>query len=309
MTNPVLIIHELLWKAFDLGVTDLHFESSENHLKIRARHLGMLSVWENYPKDLGKQIINRLKILCRLETTKESLICESRILETHRLPPAFFRVSFLPSLYGEKIAIRILSRALPFIRLAQLGMPSKIENDLTQIVQEGTGLILIAGATGSGKTTTLYTLLEQCISEQLHLMTFEDPIEYVLPKANQIPIHASMSFHQALKSCLRQDPDVILIGEIRDQEVARLAIDYALSGHLVLSTLHSRNCHEALLRLNEFVASDQEKISNEMLQQSLKGILAQSLSYQNEKAVVNFEWAKGTPSVLSGQLPSQGEHS
>lgn len=292
-TNPVLIVHELLWKAFDSGVTDLHLESSENHLKIRARQLGKLTLWQEYPKDLGKQIINRLKILCRLETTKESLICESRILETHRLPPAFFRVSFLPSLYGEKIAIRVLSRTLPFTSLSQLGMPGFIENELNQIVRDGTGLILITGATGSGKTTTLYTLLEQCISEELHLMTFEDPIEYVLPKANQIPIHAGMSFHQALKSCLRQDPDVILIGEIRDPEVARLAIDYSLSGHLVLSTLHSRNCAEALLRLKEFVSHDQEILSVTMLEQSLKGILSQSMSYQNAKASVNFEWQKG----------------
>jgi len=304
LTNPVLIIHELLWKAFDSGVTDIHLESSESHLRIRARQFGKLSLWQEFSKDLGKQIINRLKILCRLETTKESLVCESRILETHRLPPAFFRVSFLPSLYGEKIAIRILSRSLPFTSLSQLGMPHSIESDLVKIVQEGTGLVLIAGATGSGKTTTLYTMLEQCLSEELHLMTFEDPIEYVLPKANQIPIHTGMSFHQALKSCLRQDPDVILIGEIRDPEVARLAIDYSLSGHLVLSTLHSRNCAEALLRLKEFISSDQEKLSLMMLEQSLKGILSQSLSYQNGKASVNFEWVKQPPSVLSGQLPS-----
>jgi type II secretory ATPase GspE/PulE/Tfp pilus assembly ATPase PilB-like protein len=292
LTNPVLIIHELLWKAFNEGVTDLHLESSENYLRIRGRQLGKLSVWENYSKDLGKQIINRLKVLCRLETTKESLICESRILETHRLPPAFFRVSFLPSLYGEKIAIRILSRSLPFTSLAELGMPPAIENDLVNIVREGTGLMLIAGATGSGKTTTLYTLLEQSISEELHLMTFEDPIEYVLPKANQIPIHTGISFHQALKSCLRQDPDVILIGEIRDLEVARLAIDYSLSGHLVLSTLHSRNCSEAILRLKEFISSEKEKLSLAMLDQSLKGILSQNMSYQNGKASVNFEWVK-----------------
>jgi type II secretory ATPase GspE/PulE/Tfp pilus assembly ATPase PilB-like protein len=124
-------------------------------------------------------------------------------------------------------------------------------------------------------------------------MTFEDPIEYVLPKANQIPIHTGISFHQALKSCLRQDPDVILIGEIRDPQVARLAIDYALSGHLVLSTLHSRNCHEAALRLKEFISSDQEKLSLAMLEQSLKGVLAQSMTYENQKAKVSFEWSKG----------------
>lgn len=292
LTNPVLIIHELLWKACQNNVTDIHLESLENNLRIRVRQFGLLVTWEEYPKELGKQMINRLKILCRLETTKETLICESRIFETHRLPPAFFRVSFLPSLYGEKIAIRILSRALPFTRLTQLGMPAAIEKELVQTVENGTGLVIICGATGSGKTTTLYTLLEQCVSEKLHLMTFEDPIEYVLPKANQIPIHAGMSFHQALKSCLRQDPDVILIGEIRDPAVARLAIDYSLSGHLVLSTLHSRNAAEAQLRLKEFITSDYEKLSVTMLDQSLKGILSQSMTYQNGKAFVNFEWVK-----------------
>jgi len=287
--NPVLIVKNLLWSAFESRISDIHIETKETGILIQFRQGGMLKIWNRFPLEMNESLINRIKILCRLETSTGSCINESRILEMEGLPPAHFRVSFLPSYFGEKIAIRVLGRDLKFKNSSEIGLTNPILNHIDKIFKKNCGLFLVTGPTGSGKTTTLHALLNENIPPTKNLITLEDPIEYIQKHATQIPVTKQVSFQAGLKACLRQDPDVLFIGEIRDSQTAQLAIEYALSGHLVLSTLHSDNCFQTILRLLDF------KISPLLIFEALQGILSQKLNYLHQQASAQFEFFNTTP--------------
>lgn len=294
LSNPVRFINLLLWEAFENSVSDLHLEMKEAGFEIRYRQFGRMKVLIQIGLETGEQILARLRVLCHMESTHKFHIQEARILEKDQLPPVNIRISFLPTLWGEKAALRLLAREIPFDSLEKLGCPKVLAQQLEQILNQDRGLFLICGATGSGKTTTLYTWLQQ-VSAEKNLLCFEDPIEYVLPQASQTPVQLGLSYEQALRAALRQDPDLILIGEIRDSATLILALEAALAGHLILSTFHAGSVLDAWKRLSQWVEDP------ELLQQGLTQILHQKLTFEQNEARLKWEFWKKEKAVFSEQ--------
>jgi type II secretory ATPase GspE/PulE/Tfp pilus assembly ATPase PilB-like protein len=286
LTNAVKIINHLLWQAFAHHISDLHFESKSQNFLIRYRQYGRMHTLCSYPHAVGEQIMGRLKVLCRLESSVKDQIREARVMETSGLPPLHFRVSFLPALFGEKAAMRVLAREIPFQKLTDLPIPEALAQSIANIINTGRGLFLVTGATGSGKTTTLYTLLKSLTDHTQNVMTFEDPIEYILSHATQVPIHSrnQLSYAEALKTVLRQDPDVLLIGEIRDAATAEIALQAALAGHLVLSSLHAGSVAKTQARLKQW------DLPQDLIDQGLAAILHQELDFKNSQPILKFEF-------------------
>ena len=257
--------HEIAVNALNSRSTDIHIEARPQETVVRARIDGRLTLQNQYPIDLHERLITRIKILARLD------IAEKRVPQDGRLaigydfshPNIDCRVSILPTLYGEKAVIRILPSRLEELALDQLGLlPDQLEI-LKEAISQTNGLILVTGPTGSGKTRTLYSCLSALNQVQRNICSVEDPIEIRLPGVNQVAYHpkAGLDFPAIIRALLRQDPDVIMIGEIRDCASAQLAIQAAQTGHLVLSTLHTRNAIGALCRLKS-LGIDQESIES-----------------------------------------------
>ena len=244
---------EIAAYALEARASDIHIEAYPLETLVRIRVDGLLQVQSQYPAQFHERLITRIKILARLD------IAEKRIPQDGRLsigldfskPNIDCRVSILPTLYGEKAVIRILPNRLEELNLECIGLlPEQLEI-LRSAIAKPNGLILVTGPTGSGKTRTLYSCLSALNQHHRNLCSIEDPIEIRLPGVNQVAYHprAGLDFGVIIKALLRQDPDVIMIGEIRDSMTARLAMQAAQTGHLVLSTLHTRNAHGALARL------------------------------------------------------------
>ncbi|MFA6133126.1 MAG: GspE/PulE family protein [Phycisphaerae bacterium] len=263
----------LISSAVKEGASDIHIEPSENRLRIRYRIDGLLFEQQAPPMQLHAAIISRLKIMANLDIAERRLPQDGRIRATVHGRTVDLRVSTLPINHGEKCVIRILDNRSIMVGLENLGMhPDTLEAFRRQIDQPH-GIILVTGPTGSGKSTTLYSALGVMDSDKMNISTVEDPVEYELGSINQVHVHESigMTFSAALRSLLRQDPDVIMIGEIRDDETARIAVQASLTGHLVLSTLHTNDAPSSITRLINI------GVEPYLISASLNAVIAQRL--------------------------------
>ena len=272
---PVIaLVNKILVKALQDGVSDIHVEPQEEHLRIRFRKDGVLREgFEPLPKKIIPAVTARFKIIAELDIAERRMPQDGRIRRIFDGRKVDFRVNTLPSRYGEKVVLRILDNSATQLGLDKLITDPETLNIVQDMVARPFGLILVTGPTGSGKTTTLYSALSERNSPGVNISTAEDPIEYSLPGITQVQVirEKGMDFASILRAFLRQDPDVILVGETRDRETAKTAIEAALTGHLVLTTLHTNDAASAIARLEEM------GVETFMVSSSLIGVLAQRL--------------------------------
>ena len=252
--KPIIqLVNHLFTRAFDLNASDIHFEPTEDDFEVRCRVDGIMTCIEKLPISIQSAVTSRLKLMARMDIGEKRLPQDGRI--DHRIGSRQLdmRVSTLPGVLGESVVLRILDRQDLSIDLTELGMPQHVLAKYTEAITQPHGLILITGPTGSGKTTTLYGTLEKITDEKRKVITVEDPVEYQLDGVTQIQVNPKigLSFANGLRSIVRQDPDIMMIGEIRDHETAEIAIESALTGHLVFSTLHTNDSAGAVTRLQD----------------------------------------------------------
>lgn len=271
---PVIrLVNLIIQRAVDARASDIHIEPFENQLKVRYRIDGVLQEGEAPPVQLSPAVISRVKIMARLNIAERRLPQDGRIEIRVQGKDLDIRVSTVPTMHGESVVLRLLNRESIAFDFASLGFTDECRQQLDELLKIPNGMILVTGPTGSGKTTTLYTALHQLNTPQRKLITVEDPVEYQLAGINQIQVQSSigLTFANALRSIVRQDPDVIMVGEMRDLETARICVQSALTGHLVLSTLHTNDAVSSITRLLEMGVEDY------LLTSTLNAILAQRL--------------------------------
>ncbi len=271
---PVIrLVNQIIARAVETQASDIHIEPFEDRLRVRYRYDGVLSEAEAPPSRLAAAITSRIKIMARLDIAERRLPQDGRIKLAVRGSEVDFRVSTIPSLYGETVVLRILDRTAVTLDYDKLGLAPAVVSRLNATFALPNGIVLVTGPTGSGKTTTLYTGLLALNSVTRKVVTIEDPIEYQLRGINQIQVkpQIGLDFASLLRSILRQDPDVIMVGEIRDLETAQIAVQASLTGHLVLSTLHTNSASATLTRLRDMGLEDY------LLAAVLRGVLAQRL--------------------------------
>ncbi|MDP3889140.1 MAG: GspE/PulE family protein [bacterium] len=271
--SVVHIVDLLVHTAVERAASDIHLEPTENCLRVRFRLDGVLHDQEPIDSVLMAQIISRLKVMANMDIAEKRIPQDGKFQFTYKGQPIDVRVSTFPSLYGEKMVVRILDRAMHAMQLEQLGFNPDMLATFNKMIQGPNGLLLVTGPTGSGKTTTLYAALAALNSPEKNIVTLEDPVEYNLDGVCQgyINPQAGFSFEKGIRSLLRQDPDILMIGEIRDKQTARIAIEAALTGHLVLSTLHTNDAPSAIMRLMDM------GIEPFLINAALTGVLAQRL--------------------------------
>ncbi len=271
---PIIrLVNRLILDAVKARASDIHFEPFENEFKVRYRIDGVLNEAESPPKNLQPAIISRVKIMSRLDIAERRLPQDGRIKLKIGDKEIDFRVSTIPTLFGESLVMRILDRETLILDLEKLGFPDDLLTEYNNLITQPYGMILVTGPTGSGKTSTLYTTLAKINSPENKIITLEDPVEYQLRGVNQIQVNPKigLNFQDGLRSIVRQDPDIILVGEIRDRETAEIAVQSALTGHLLFSTLHTNDAAGAITRLLDM------GVENFLLSSTLLGILAQRL--------------------------------
>ena len=269
----IRLVNQLIARAVETRASDIHIEPFEDRLRIRYRHDGMLAEIESPPARLAPAIISRIKIMARLDIAERRLPQDGRIKLAVRGQDVDFRVSCVPALHGETVVLRVLDRGAVAFDYARLGLPEAVVARLEATFALPNGIVLVTGPTGSGKTTTLYTGLLGLNSVTRKVIAIEDPIEFQLPGINQIQVkpQIGLDFAHLLRAILRQDPDVIMVGEIRDLETAQIAVQAALTGHLVLSTLHTNSAAATVTRLRDMGLEDY------LVAAVLRGVLAQRL--------------------------------
>jgi general secretion pathway protein E len=271
---PVIrLVNQLIARAVETHASDVHVEPFPDRLRVRYRYDGVLHEIEPPPARLQAAVISRIKIMARLDIAERRLPQDGRIKLTVRGHEIDFRVSTIPSLHGEKVVLRVLDRTAVEFDYEKLGLPADIRQGIERALELPNGMVLVTGPTGSGKTTTLYTGLLKLNTVARNVVTVEDPIEYQLSGINQIQVkpQIGLNFASLLRSILRQDPDVIMIGEIRDLETAQIAVQAALTGHLVLSTVHTNSAAATMTRLRDMGLEDY------LMTATLKAVLAQRL--------------------------------
>lgn len=249
---PIIkLANAIINKAVRVRASDIHIEPMQHQVRVRFRIDGLLQEIQNVPKDYQRALVSRIKITAGLDIAERRMPQDGRCTMMSPQGEFDFRVSTYPSVFGEKVVIRLLDKNSVRIDMEKLGMPEQIVKVLQHKASEPQGLILVTGPTGSGKTTTLYAGLNFLNAVHRNIVTIEDPVEYQLPGITQANVNplAGVTFASGLRSILRQDPDVILVGEVRDQETANIAIESALTGHLVLTSLHANDSASALTRL------------------------------------------------------------
>ncbi|MBM3184413.1 MAG: type II secretion system protein GspE, partial [Chlamydiae bacterium] len=272
--NPVIrLVNTLLIEAIQQGSSDIHFEPTEEGLSVRYRIDGVLQKRHAPPREYQLQILTRIKVMAKMDIAEHRLPQDGRIKLKMGGREIDFRVSTLPIVYGERIVLRILDKGNVLLGLDRLGMGEDLLKSIRKLIHASEGIFLVTGPTGSGKTTTLYSALSELNAAETNLVTIEDPVEYKLPGISQMNVNRkiALDFSKGLRHILRQDPDVIMIGEIRDRETAEIAIQSSLTGHFVLSTLHTNDAPSALTRLADM------GIEPYLLASSILGILAQRL--------------------------------
>lgn len=271
---PVIrLVHALITRAVEAQASDIHVEPREDSLRVRYRLDGVLTTVETLPLAMRAAVTSRIKIMAHLNIAERRLPQDGRIKSTVRGKEIDLRVSTMPTMLGESVVLRILDRSSVQLDFAALGFAGAAHEAFASLLTQPNGIILVTGPTGSGKTTTLYTALNTLNSIQSKLFTVEDPIEYQLTGVNQIQVQPriGLTFAHALRSILRQDPDIIMVGEIRDLETAQMAIQSSLTGHLVLSTVHTNSAAGTIARLLDM------GVENYLLASTVTGILAQRL--------------------------------
>ena len=272
--SPIIrLLNLVLTEAISQGASDIHFEPTDQGVLVRFRIDGVLQKRHTCPKDLQNQLLARIKVLAKLDIAEQRLPQDGRIKLKIGGREIDFRVSTIPVVLGERVVLRILDKGNIILGLARLGMSKAVFEPFEKLIHLSEGIILVTGPTGSGKTTTLYSAVHDINSPELNIMTIEDPVEYRLPNMAQVGVNPKIDLHFAtgLRHILRQDPDIIMIGEIRDKETAEIAIQASLTGHLVLSTLHTNDAPSALTRLVEM------GIEPYLLSSTVIGIMAQRL--------------------------------
>jgi type IV pilus assembly protein PilB len=251
----VRLVNSILFQAAEDGASDIHFEPQEDALVVRFRIDGVLQEMQRIPKRLMPGVTTRLKVLAKLDIAERRKPQDGRISLNAAAAGRMLdvRVATLPTVEGESLVMRLLDKSKRPPTLEELGLSPAMQETLSDIVKRPTGALLVTGPTGSGKSTTLFAALTQISRPEINIITVEDPVEYRLAGINQVQINvrAGLTFAAALRSILRSDPDVVMVGEIRDGETAKISIEAALTGHLVLSTLHTNDAPSALTRLNE----------------------------------------------------------
>ncbi|MFI8571173.1 type II secretion system ATPase GspE [Stenotrophomonas bentonitica] len=271
---PVIrLVNLVIQRAVELRASDIHIEPFENRLKVRYRVDGVLIEGESPPVNLTAAVISRIKIMARLNIAERRLPQDGRIMLRVQGKELDLRVSSVPTAHGESVVMRLLDRDTVVFDFHRLGFTEAFLPQFRKVLEQPHGILLVTGPTGSGKTTTLYTALSQLNTADVKIITVEDPVEYQIEGINQIQAkpQIGLDFANALRSIVRQDPDIIMIGEMRDLETARIAIQSALTGHLVLSTLHTNNAAGGITRLLDMGVEDY------LLTSTINGILAQRL--------------------------------
>jgi len=271
---PVIrLVNQIIARAVETQASDIHFEPFADRLRLRYRYDGILHEAEAPPSRLTAAIVSRIKIMARLDIAERRLPQDGRLQLAVRGQEVDFRVSIVPSLYGETVVLRVLDRNAVEFDFPKLGIAPGVVGQFEAALELPNGIVLVTGPTGSGKTTTLYTGLLRLNSVVRKIVTIEDPIEYQLAGINQIQVKPQIGlfFANLLRSILRQDPDVIMVGEIRDLETAEIAVQAALTGHLVLSTLHTNSAAATITRLRDMGLEDY------LITAVLRGVLAQRL--------------------------------
>lgn len=264
---------ELLEEALTLKASDIHFEPMESTVRVRYRVDGCLTGGRVLSRESLESLVSRFKISCNLDISEKRIPQDGSFRIRRQGRNIDLRVSFLPTCRGEKMVVRLLDPPEALLGLHRLGLPQPLLERILAMIERPQGLILVVGPTGSGKTTTLYSLLQAILREGINIVTIEDPVEYALEGINQVQVNekVGLTFSCTLRSILRQDPDVILVGEIRDEETAQMALRAAFTGHLVLSTLHTNDAVSTVTRLFNL------GLEPYLLSSSLLGILSQRL--------------------------------
>ena len=273
--SPIInLVNVALLTAIKDRASDIHIEPDKKGTRIRYRIDGVLRDLIKPPAGIHAAVVSRVKVIGKMDIAEKRLPQEGRVRLVAEGRDIDLRVSSMPTLLGEKLVIRILDKQNLHVRLEDLGFRAEALAAFKRVLTQPHGLVLVTGPTGSGKTTTLYSALDLLRSPELNIITIEDPVEYQLDLINQIQVHESigMNFARALRSILRQDPDIIMVGEIRDEETARVAVQAALTGHLVLATLHTNDAPGAVSRLIDM------NIEPYLLSSALQGVVAQRLA-------------------------------
>lgn len=273
-SQPVIrLVNDLIEEAVRQKASDIHIEPGERDLRIRIRVDGVLREIAAPPFGLHRALVSRLKVLARLDISQSRAPQDGAIQHVADGIEVILRVAILPSIFGEAVVIRILRNESESITLEELGMPAKIFERFKGLVTNAHGMILVSGPTGSGKSTTLYAALKCIASPQKNIIAIEDPVEYRTSSIRQVQVNpeANLTFASGLRSMLRQDPDVIMVGEIRDCETAQISVQAALTGHLVLSTVHTNDSIAAIARFKDL------GVAEYLISSSLLGVLAQRL--------------------------------
>lgn len=270
----VAMVDNLLAHAITHAASDIHFEPMHNQLRVRLRIDGVLCDHEPVDPTLMQQMLARLKVLAHINVAERRVPQDGKfsiIRNNHQID---LRVSTFPTVLGEKIVVRILDHADHAIALHSLGLEQTMHDQVKQLLCKASGFFLVCGPTGSGKTTTLYAGLSMLNNPEKNIITLEDPVEYFIPGLAQGQIHpdAGFTFEKGIRALLRQDPDIVMVGEIRDKQTARIAIEAALTGHLVLSTVHTNDAPSVVMRLMDM------GIEPFLINAAITGILAQRLA-------------------------------
>jgi type IV pilus assembly protein PilB len=272
--SPIIkLVALIITKAVNEGASDVHIEPEESSLRIRYRINGSMREEAAPPKAVQSELISRIKIAAEMDVSEKRLPQDGRLAMNVDGAMIDLRVSTLPTIHGEKVVIRILDRRNLLLSFSQLGLRDAMQEAWNAVVRKPEGIVLLSGPTSSGKTSTLYATLQAINSVEKNIITVEDPVEYSLALINQIQINekAGLTFPICLRSMLRQNPDIIMIGEIRDTETAQMAIRSALTGHLVFSTIHTNDAPSAVTRLIDM------GVENYLVTAAVKGVLAQRL--------------------------------
>ena len=272
----VRLVNSIIFQAAEDGASDVHFEPQEDSLAVRLRIDGVLHEVQRIPKRMAAGVTTRLKVLAKLDIAERRKPQDGRISLNAAAAGRMLdiRVATLPTVEGESVVMRLLDKSKRPPTLEELGLSDEMRKTLEEVVSRPTGALLVTGPTGSGKSTTLYAALSEINNPEINIITVEDPVEYRLGGVNQVQINqrAGLTFAAALRSILRSDPDVVMVGEIRDPETAKISIEAALTGHFVLSTLHTNDAPCALTRLNEM------GVEPFLTGSAVTGVLAQRLA-------------------------------
>lgn len=270
----VSLVDTVIRTAIARNASDIHFEPMDQGLRVRYRIDGVLYVQQEIDASLMLQIISRVKVLARINIAEKRVPQDGKFCIESKDRSVDLRVSTFPTIYGEKIVVRILDRSNTRIDLDQLGFHIDVLSQFHELINRSNGFFLVTGPTGSGKTTTLYAALSEIVTPQKNVVTLEDPVEYNLFGATQGQMHpeSGFTFEKGMRAVLRQDPDVVMVGEMRDRQTARIGVEAALTGHVVLSTLHTNDAPGALLRLIDM------GIEPFLVNAAVSGVLAQRLA-------------------------------